>query len=50
MLAPALAQNQTLPLFHEIHEDDQYLLNTLDGEWFSILYYLPEAIALHISA
>ena len=41
MLAPALAQNQTLPLFHEIHEDDQYLLNTLDGEWFSILYYLP---------
>lgn len=41
MLAPTLAQNQTIPLFHEIHEDDQYLLNTIDGEWFSILYHLP---------
>ena len=41
MLAPSLVQNQTIPLLHEIHEDDQYLLNTIDGEWFSILYYLP---------
>jgi len=40
MLTPVISQNQTFPLFHEIHEDDQYLLNTIDGEWFSILYYL----------
>ena len=41
MLAPITAHNQTFPFFHEIHDDDQYLLNTLEGEWFHILYDLP---------
>ena len=28
-------------LFHEVHVDDQRLLNTIDGEWFDILHYFP---------
>lgn len=41
MLTSFTPQNQTLPLFHTIHEDDAYLLNTIDGEWFRILCDLP---------
>jgi len=41
MLSSLTIQGNTLPLFHEVHEDDQLLLNTLSGEWFSILYHLP---------
>ena len=32
---------QQKALFHIIHEDDIYLLNTEDAEWFQVLYYLP---------
>ena len=31
--------SQQKPLFHIIHEDDIYLLNTDDAEWFQILYH-----------
>jgi len=41
MLSPITLQGNALPLFHEVHEDDRLLLNTLNGEWFNILYYLP---------
>ena len=40
MLSPRIGQGQQIPLIHEFHSDDDYLLNTLDGEWFEILYYL----------
>ena len=40
MLSPRLAEGQQIPLIHEFHSDDDYLLNTIDGEWFEILYYL----------
>jgi hypothetical protein len=30
-----------IPLIHEVHHDDEYFLNTIEGEWFKILYYLP---------
>ena len=36
----ASAQNQSsaqIPLIHEVHAEDRYLLNTLEGEWFEIL-------------
>jgi len=32
-------KSQQKPLFHIIHEDDIYLLNTEDAEWFQILYH-----------
>ncbi|UJS19541.1 MAG: transposase [Candidatus Brocadia sp.] len=31
--------SQQKPLFHIIHEDDRYLLNTDDAEWFQVLYH-----------
>ena len=37
MLSPKIAEGHQIPLIHEVHADDQYLLNTLDGEWFEIL-------------
>jgi hypothetical protein len=39
MLSPRIAEGQQIPLIHEFHSDDEYLLNTIDGEWFEILYY-----------
>ena len=38
MLSPRLVEGQQIPLIHEIHSDDKHLLNTIDGEWFDILY------------
>ncbi len=32
---------QQKALFHIIHEDDVYLLNTEDAEWFQVLYCFP---------
>jgi hypothetical protein len=37
MLSLAVLQGQQIPLIHEVHADDQYLLNTIEGEWFEIL-------------
>lgn len=34
-------KSQQKTLFHIIHEDDIYLLNTAYAEWFQVLYYLP---------
>ncbi len=41
MLVPHVAEGQTIPLVFEVQTDDQYLLNTIDGEWFEILYAFP---------
>ena len=41
MLSPRLAEGQQIPLIHEVHSDDGHLLDTMDGEWFAILLYLP---------
>ena len=41
MLTPTIAEGQQIPLVHEVHADDQYLLNTIDGEWFEILHHFP---------
>lgn len=41
MLSIHTAQNQTFPLIHEVHTDDQHLLNTVEGAWFEILYNFP---------
>jgi len=37
MLSLRVAQGQQIPLIHEVHADDQYLLNTIEGEWFEVL-------------
>jgi hypothetical protein len=39
MLSPRIAEGQQIPLIHEVHNDDEHLLNTIDGEWFEILYH-----------
>jgi hypothetical protein len=39
MLSTRIAQCQQIPLIHEVHSDDERLLNTIDGEWFEILYH-----------
>ena len=39
MLSPRIAEGQQIPLIHEVHSDDERLLNTIDGEWFEILYH-----------
>ena len=39
MQSPRIAQGQQIPLLHEVHSDDEHLLNTIDGEWFEILYH-----------
>jgi len=41
MLSPPIAQDHQIPLIHEVHADDHYLLNTIDGEWFEILHHFP---------
>ena len=41
MLSPKIAEDHQIPLIHEVHADDHYLLNTLDGEWFEILHTFP---------
>jgi hypothetical protein len=38
MLTLRVPEGQQIPLFHEIHDDDRHLLNTIEGEWFEILY------------
>ncbi len=38
MLSPHRFEGHQIPLIHEVHDDDQHLRNTLDGEWFDILY------------
>jgi hypothetical protein len=38
MLSLTAGELQQIPLIHEVHADDQVLLNALDGEWFEILY------------
>jgi hypothetical protein len=32
------AEGHQIPLIHAVHDDDEHLLNTLDGEWFEILH------------
>ena len=39
MLSPRHAEGHQIPLIHEVQSDDKQLLNTLDGEWFEILYH-----------
>ena len=41
MLTALAAEDHQVPLIHEVHADDQYLLNTIDGEWFEILHDFP---------
>jgi hypothetical protein len=41
MLSLTVLQGQQIPLLHEVHADDQYLLNTIEGEWFEILSAFP---------
>jgi len=50
MLSPRLAEGHQIPLIHEVHADDQYLLNTVDGEWFEILHAFPWADYRHHAA
>ena len=41
MLSLRIEKGQQIPLIHEVHSDDAHLLNTIDGEWFDILYQFP---------
>lgn len=41
MISPRIVEGYQVPLFHHVHEDDEYLLNTIAGEWFQILYSFP---------
>jgi hypothetical protein len=41
MLSLRIEEGQQIPLIHEVHSDDAHLLNTIDGEWFDILYQFP---------
>ena len=51
MLSPLISEGQQIPLIHEVHADDRYLLNTIDGEWFEILHNFPwEDYRLHGAA
>jgi hypothetical protein len=50
MLAPQFLNCQQVPLIHEVHADDKYLLNTIDGEWFEILHHFPWADYRHHAA
>ena len=43
MLSPHVAEGYQIPLFHEVHADDEYLLNTIDGEWFELLHHFAWA-------
>ena len=40
-LSQSFSAGTQLELFHEVHLNDKYLLNTIDGEWFSILHSFP---------
>jgi len=40
MLSLDVLQGHQIPLIHEVSCDDESLLNTIDGEWFPILYHL----------
>jgi hypothetical protein len=50
MLSPQITPCQQVPLIHVVYDDDQYLLNTLDGEWFEILFHFPWADYRHHAA
>jgi len=39
MLSVGTAEGHQIPLIREVHDDDEHLLNTLEGEWFEILYH-----------
>ena len=39
MLSPRIEEGRQIFLIHEVHSDDEHLLNTIDGEWFDILYH-----------
>jgi hypothetical protein len=39
MLSLGTTEGYQIPLIHEVHDDDEHLLNTIDGEWFEILYH-----------
>ncbi len=41
MLSLRIEEGQQIPLIHEVHSDDAHLRNTIDGEWFDILYQFP---------
>ena len=41
MLSEETTECYQFPLFHKVDLDDQYLLNTVEGEWFEILYFFP---------
>ncbi len=51
MLSPQFVEGHQVLLIHEVHADDRYLLNTIDGEWFEILHHFPwEAYPHHAAA
>ena len=51
MLSPQFVEGHQVLLIHEVHADDRYLLNTIDGEWFEILHHFPwEAYRHHAAA
>jgi hypothetical protein len=41
MLPPQIADLLQIPLIHVVHDDEEHLLNTIDGEWYEILYHFP---------
>ena len=41
MLSLSIEEIQQIPLVHTVFNDDDYLLNTIDGEWFEVLYNFP---------
>ena len=41
MLSSHVTECHQFSLFHEVHLEDQRLLNTIDGEWFEILHSFP---------
>jgi hypothetical protein len=38
MLSPCVEESHQASLIHTVFSDDEHLLNTIDGEWFEILY------------
>jgi hypothetical protein len=51
MLSPRVVEGHQIPLIREVHADDRFLLNTLEGKWFEILYAFPwEDYRLHAAA
>lgn len=39
MLSPSVEESHQISLIHTVFSDDEHLLNTIDGEWFEVLYY-----------